>query len=61
MLPNRAEPLSIAIKLREMAVLGETFETLRATFEACVDCKGRESKFVLQTPVSVMPVGTNVG
>ena len=36
MLPNRAEPLSIAIKLRELAILGETFAILRATFQACV-------------------------
>ena len=39
-LPNRAEPQSIAIKLRELAVLGETFAILRATFQACVAVKG---------------------
>ena len=62
-LPNTAEPLSIAIKQREPAVLGETFATLRETFQACVGCgcDRRESKFVPQTPVSRMPVSTNVG
>ena len=35
-LPNRAEPLSTAIKLRELAVLGETLAILRASFQACV-------------------------
>ena len=35
-LPNRVEPLSIAIKSRELAVLSDTFAILRATFQACV-------------------------
>ena len=60
-LPNRAEPLSIAIKLCELAVFGETFAILWATFEACVGCDRQESKFVLQTSVSMMPVSANVG
>ena len=60
-LPNRAEPPSIALQLRELAVLGETLAILRATFQACVGCERRESMFVLQMPVSTMPVSTNVG
>ena len=60
-LANRAEPLSTAIKLRELAVLGETFTILRATFQACVGCDRRASKAVLLTPDSAMPVSTNVG
>ena len=35
-LPNRAESLSIVIKLRELVVLSETFVILRATSKACV-------------------------
>ena len=35
-LPNTAEPLSIAIKLRELAALGETCANLRSTFQACM-------------------------
>ena len=54
MLPNRVEPLSIAIKLCELVVLGKTFPILRATFQACVGCDRQESKFVLQTLVSAM-------
>ena len=61
MLPNRSEPLSIAIKLRELAVLGETYAILRATIQACMGCDRGESKFVLQMPVSAMPVSMNVG
>ena len=51
---TRAELLRITIKLRELAVdlLGEIFAILRATFQACVGCHRRESKFVLQTLVS---------
>ena len=55
-LANRAEPLSTAIKLRELAVLGETFTILRATFQACVVCDSRESKFVIQTNKVTMPL-----
>ena len=38
MLPNGAEPMSIVIKLCELGVLGETFVTLPAIFQARVGC-----------------------
>ena len=60
MLKNRAETLSIAIKLRELAILCETFVILWATFQACVGCDRQESMFVLQMQVSAMLVSTNV-
>lgn len=60
MLKNRAETLSIAIKLRELAIHCETFVILWATFQACVGCDRQESMFVLQMQVSAMLVSTNV-
>ena len=56
MLPNRAEPLSITIKLHELAVLGETFMILWATFQACVGCDRWENTCVMQTLVDMMGV-----
>ena len=44
------------IKLHELVVVGETFVTLWATFQVCVDCDRHESKFVLPMLVSTMPV-----
>ena len=61
MLQKRAETLSIAIKLHELAMLCETFVILWATFQACVGCDRQESMFVPQMPVSAMLVSTNVG
>ena len=56
MLKNRAETLSIAIKLRELAIHCETFVILWATFQACVGCDRWENTCVMQTLVDMMGV-----
>ena len=60
-LPSRAKPLSIMIKLRELAVLCETFVIFVGNFSSVCGCDRQESKFILQMLVSMMPVSANVG
>ena len=63
-LPNRAEPLSIAIKLHELAILGETFAIMRAAFQACVVVIGEWASLYCRRPLvwcqlGRISVGTN--